>query len=74
MAKGFCSSCGKEVGTLFKPSGHQCTRCLKIFCFDCAKKIGMIFKKPACPECGIALVDSVHSNKNLDRLKREGLL
>jgi DNA-directed RNA polymerase subunit RPC12/RpoP len=55
MAKGFCSSCGKEVGTFLRPLGYQCERCKKIFCKACSPKIGLIFKSPACPDCGIEL-------------------
>jgi len=57
MAKGLCSSCGKEIGTFFGPSGYQCRNCMQLFCFNCSKKIGLIFKKPVCPNCGIPLVD-----------------
>jgi DNA-directed RNA polymerase subunit RPC12/RpoP len=59
MAKGFCSACGREVGTFLKPSGYQCKNCLQIYCFSCSKKIGFIFKSPVCPNCGIVLVDDV---------------
>lgn len=63
MARGFCSSCGKEVGTFLKPSGFECRNCRKIFCFDCSKKIGLLFKRPVCPTCNIELVDDVRQEQ-----------
>lgn len=63
MARGFCSSCGKEIGTFLKPAGFQCRNCMNIFCFDCSKKIGLIFKRPVCPTCGIELVDDVRKEQ-----------
>jgi len=63
MVRGFCSSCGKEVGTFLKPAGFQCRNCMKIFCFNCSKKIGLLFKRPVCPTCGIELVDDVREEQ-----------
>jgi len=70
MVKGFCSVCGKEIGTFFGPKSYQCRGCLKIFCFNCSKKIGLVFKKPACPNCGIELVDDVRKAEIRDERNR----
>jgi DNA-directed RNA polymerase subunit RPC12/RpoP len=70
MAKGFCSSCGKEVGTFFKPAGYQCRNCMQVFCFACSKKIGFILKTPICPNCGIELVQSVRRAELRDEHQR----
>lgn len=55
MPRGFCGTCGKQVGGFLKPTAWQCPRCKKVFCEDCCPKVGLVFKKPACPDCGIEL-------------------
>lgn len=55
MVRGFCATCGKQVGGFMKPRAWQCQRCRKVYCETCGPKVGLIFKKPACPECGIEL-------------------
>ena len=55
MPRGFCASCGKQIGGFMKPPSWQCQRCQKVYCSPCSPKVGLVFKKPACPECGIEL-------------------
>jgi predicted RNA-binding Zn-ribbon protein involved in translation (DUF1610 family) len=55
MVKGFCASCGKEVGGFLNPPGFQCPGCKKVFCRDCSPERGFLIKKPYCPDCGVGL-------------------
>jgi len=56
LTRGFCFRCGREIGSIFKPTAWRCYTCQHLYCERCAKdRVGFLFKKPACPECGIEL-------------------
>jgi len=57
MAKGICVICGKPVGGIFQQTGYACPGCGKCYCKNCVPKIGTLIKKPACPDCGRALIN-----------------
>ena len=53
MTRGYCATCGKQIGGFLKPASWLCERCQKVYCAPSSPKVGLVLKKPASPQCGI---------------------